>query len=370
MKKLLFFVIFACVIGFSSCKKSGETSPSSRGYNTVSTFAGSTTAVSGSTDGTGNAARFNYVGATVQDSEGNLYVTDIGNHTIRKITSAGVVTTFAGTVGVSGGNDGVGASAKFFSPYGLAIDASNNLYVCEYRGHRVRKITPTGTVTTVAGSGTSGSNNGTGASASFSSPVSLALDNAGNLFVADYGNSLLRKIVLATGVVTTFAGGGTQSNAPFDGQGTSAKFESPSGICVDAENNLYAADYSSIRKITPAGAVTTIAGLARTSGFVNGTGNTVRFGDAFGICRDNAGFIYVADRDYGCIRKIAPDGTVNDFVGTTASMFVNGANPSTGGDADGGLTTARFRYLSSLYINSQGIIFVGEEDGHRVRKIE
>ncbi len=379
MKKTLFSLLCACAIIFASCKKDEEKQPDpvpatpavpSRNYTTVSTFVGSTTAISGSTDATGTAARFRYVGATVQDAQGNLYVTDIDNHTIRKVTSAGVVTTFAGTVGSFGGNDGTGTAAKFYSPYGLTIDASGNLYVSEFRGHRIRKITPAGVVTTVAGNGTLGRDNGTGASARFNEPISLALDNAGNLFVSDLGNNLIRKIALATGVVTTLAGGGTQDNLPYDGQGTAALFVAPQGICIDTQNNLYVADNTAIRKITPTGLVSTIAGASKDGGFVNGAGNTARFKYIFGICRDAAGFLYVADRETGSIRRISPEGVVSDFAGLTASMFAGGASPIIDGDADGSLTTARFRFFSNLYMNPQNIIFVGEEEGHRVRKIE
>ncbi len=375
MKKTLFSLLCACAIVFTSCKKEEETPPPatqtppptpSRNYTTVSTFVGSTTAVLGSTDATGTAARFNYVGATVQDAQGNLYVTDIGSHTIRKVTSAGVVTTFAGTVGSLGGNDGTGTAAKFYSPYGLTIDAAGNLYVAEYRGHRIRKITPNGAVTTVAGNGVASSVDGTGTGATFSQPISLVLDNAGNLFVGEYNAGKIRKIVLATGAVTTLAGGGTQVNPPFDGQGTSARFIQPGGICIDAQNNLYVADYRFIRKVTPTGTVTTVAGSPTEIGFVNGTSTNTRFSNIFSICRDAAGVLYVADRDYGSIRKVMPDGTSSDFVGITQS----GSTGALTGDADGSLTTARFRYLSHLYINPQGVIFVGEEEGHRVRKIE
>ncbi len=381
MKNLLFLLsmLLFVSLAFTSCKKEEVTPPpttqnpppaTSRTYTTVSTFVGSTTAVSGTTDATGTAARFRGTGGMVQDPQGNLYVTDVANHTIRKVTPAGVVTTFAGTAGVSGSDNGTGTAAKFFNPYDLAIDASGNLYVVEYNGRRIRKITSAGVVTTVAGNGQSGSNNGTGTSATFDEPYSLVLDNAGNLFVGEYRTKRIRKIVLATSEVTTLAGGGTQVNPPFDGQGTSAKFDAVGGMCIDAQNNLYVADNSFIRKVTPTGNVTTIAGSLQTAGFVNGTGATARFGQAFGICRDAAGVLYVADRRYGSIRKITPEGVVSDFAGTTASMFVGGANPDVDGDTDGGLTTASFRRLSHLYINPQGVIFVGEDGGHRVRKIE
>ncbi len=353
------FAFVALMLLTVACKKDSTPSPivlpEARNYTTVSTFVGSNTAETGSTDGTGLAARFNATGGMAQDDQGNLFVADIANHTIRKISATGVVTTFAGSAGVSGNANGTGSAARFNSPYGLTIDAQNNIYVSEYRGQTIRKITSAGVVTTVAGNGTSGSTNGIGSNASFNQPIGIALDNAGNLFVGEFGNSLIRKIVLSTGIVSTFASG----------------VGNIGGICIDAQNNLYLASGTDVKKVSAAGVVTTIAGSALDAGFVNAQGAAARFSSAFGICRDAAGNLYINDRSNGAIRKISADGLVADFAGTTQSLF---GNPLVGvkvnGDKDGALTTARFRSLSQLYINSRGIIYVSEESGHRIRMIE
>ena len=172
---------------------------------TVAGLAGS----SGSADGTGGGAQFNFPRKAAADSAGNLYVVDTYNHTLRKITPAGVVTTLAGTPGVPGTNNGTGTSAKFYYPYGLAVDTNGTVYVADTYNHTIRKVTAGGVVTTLAGTpGVHGTNNGTGAAAKFNTPYGLAVDTSGTLYVADTYNHVIRKIT-AAGVVTTFAIFGT-----------------------------------------------------------------------------------------------------------------------------------------------------------------
>ena len=167
--------------------------------------------------------------------------------TIRKITPEGLVTTFAGS-GTRGSSDGTGASASFYFPMGLAVDSSGNVYVADEANNLIRKITPTGVVSTFAGSGSRGSTNGTGTEASFNGPIGIALDSSGNVYVSDNGNHLIRKITSA-GVVSTLAGTGSQGFE--NGEGTAASFYSPNGISVDSTGNVYVADTYNhlIRKI-------------------------------------------------------------------------------------------------------------------------
>ena len=211
----------------------------------VSTLAGST---SGYTDGTGTSAQFDYPIGVAVDGAGNVYVADGYNHRIRKITTSGVVSTLAGS-GTSGYTDGTGTSAQFDYPTGVAVDGAGNVYVADQVNHRIRKITTSGVVSTLAGSGTSGYTDGTGTSAQFSYPTGVAVDGAGNVYVADYDNHRIRKIT-ASGVVSTLAGSGTYGYT--DGTGTSAKFYYPTGVAVDGAGNVYVADQYNhrIRKIT------------------------------------------------------------------------------------------------------------------------
>ena len=213
-----------------------------------STFAGSTT--TGNTDGTGTAAAFSSIWGMTVDSSDNLYVADAGNHNIRKITSAGVVTTFAGsTSGTSGSANGTGTAATFYKPAALAFDSSSNLFVTEFGNHMIRKITSTGVVTTFAGSTTSGSTDGTGTSASFYNPLGIVIDSTNSIYLVDQHNNLIRKITSA-GVVTTIIGTTTSGNT--NGVGTAALLNSPNGIAKDPSGNLYISDYGNnlIRKVT------------------------------------------------------------------------------------------------------------------------
>ena len=190
----------------------------------------------GYTDGTGTSAQFNYPSGVAVDGAGNVYVADCHNHRIRKITASGVVSTLAGS-GTSGYADGTGTSAQFDYPTGVAVDGAGNVYVADSDNHRIRKITASGVVSTLAGS-TYGYTDGTGTSAKFYYPRGVAVDGAGNVYVADRVNHRIRKIT-ASGVVSTLAG---SAQGYTDGTGTSAKFYYPFGVAVDGAGNVYVAD--------------------------------------------------------------------------------------------------------------------------------
>jgi len=247
----------------------------------VTTLAG-TAGMAGSADGTGAAARFNNPGGVATDSTGNVYVADSDNETIRKITTAGVVTTLAGTAGLSGSGDGMGAAARFKGPAGVAIDSAGNIYVADQFNDTLRKVTAAGVVTTLAGTaGFSGSADGTGAAARFNNPIGVATDSTGNVYVADSGNDTIRKVT-AAGVVTTLAGTAGLSGSA-DGTGAAARFNFPRGVAVDSSGNVYVADTgnSLIRKLTPNGTTTTVAGTAGMAGILLGA--TLRFGFPQGL---------------------------------------------------------------------------------------
>ncbi|MEP6822336.1 MAG: dockerin type I domain-containing protein [Chthoniobacterales bacterium] len=268
----------------------------------VTTIAG-LAGVAGSADGTGSAARFNSPYDVTVDGADNLYVVDTNNQTIRKISPSGVVSTLAGAAGVQGSADGIGNAARFNNPNSLAADRDGNIYVADTFNHTIRKITPSGGVSTLAGlAGSVGSNDGTGSTARFQLPFGVTVDTSGNVYVSDTYNYKIRKIT-ALGVVTTLAGsGGPGSN---DGSGGLAQFNAPRGIAVDGAANLYVADEgsSTIRKVTPSGAVTTLAGLAGTNGSADGSGIAVGFNQAAGIAVNSAGAIYIADTRNSTIRR-------------------------------------------------------------------
>src|SRR6185369_15188485 len=235
---------------------------------------------------------------------------------IRKVTSAGVVTTLAGLAGNEGSVDGTGSAASFQGPYGVALDSATNIYIADSFNNTIRKVTPSGSVTTRAGSpGLSGSADGVGASARFNHPTGVAVDSATNVYVADTWNHTIRKMT-PTRVVTTLAGQ-ARSSGSADGIGNAARFNYPSGIAVDALGHLYVADTynNAIRKLTLIGTnwmVTTLGGLPGFFGTADGTGSGARFCNPNGVAVDSAGNLYVADYYFNTIRKgYAPQKLLN-----------------------------------------------------------
>ncbi len=319
----------------------------------VSTIAGKNT--SGLVNGVGSAASFNYPTGVVLDKSGAIFVTDKYNHVIRKISPTGEVSTFAGS-GSIGSSDGQGSSASFYYPSALTIDANENLFVSDQYNHKIRKITKTGLVSTIAGIGYEASADGPAASAGFYRPEGIALDSAGNIFVADYNNNKIRKITPA-GVVSTFAGSGSQGST--DGTGTSARFYLPCSIAIDASGTLYVADQynNKIRKVTSAGVVTTIAGTG-ASGSADGAGSVATFNYPSGILLDASGNLLVADKNNNKIRKISPSGLVSTVAGSETS-----------GSVDGDCSIARFYNPHGLAMDSNGNLIVADRYNHKIRII-
>ncbi|GAA3972208.1 hypothetical protein GCM10022407_17520 [Hymenobacter antarcticus] len=294
---------------------------------TVTTLAGA--ADKGNVDAVGTAARFGYPMGIAVAPDGTVYVVDDETQTVRKITPLGAVTTVAGLAGSKGSADGLGVAARFYHPVGLALDASGTLFVTDADNHTIRKLTPAGQVTTLAGTaGRKGSADGTGAAAQFNLPQGVAVDTHGTVYVADTENHTVRKIT-PDGVVTTLAGTARQKGSA-DGWGAAARFHHPAGVAVDASGNVYVADNGNhtIRKITAAGEVTTLAGRARGHGGTDGPGSQARFLFPAGVAVDAIGNVYVADRANTTIRKVSSTGDVSTLAGSVLRIgYVDGPGP-------------------------------------------
>lgn len=292
---------------------------------------------SGSANGTGAAATFNQPGGVASAGDATLTIADTANGMIRRVTSGGVVTTFAGSATVRGNVDGVGTAATFSSPAGIALDPSGRLVVADSMNNTIRAITPGGAVSTLAGSASeSGTADGTGGAARFNHPVGVAVDSAGNAYIADSTNNTIRKVT-SSGVVTTFAGlagiAGIQ-----DGDGPGALFNGPQGVALDSAGNVYVADTgsSTIRKISPGGSVITLAGLPGVAGLKDSVRDDAWFNKPQALVVDGAGTVYVADTGNAAIRRVSADGTVTTLALTEGTS--TGGGTSGGGNSGGGST--------------------------------
>ena len=333
---------------------------------TVSTFAG-LVGVYGDADGATNNARFHSPIGVAADGAGNVYVADANNNEIRKITAGGVVSTFAGIS--TGSTDGPGTNALFWSTAAVALDPQGNVYVADYYNCTIRKIATNGMVSTIAGlAGNIGSADGTNSDARFYYPSDIALDSGGSLYVADAYNSTIRRITpVGTNWVTSTIAGQAQFYGIQDGIGTNAFFYVPAGIAVDANTNVYVTDNYGmvVRKLTPVGTdwvVTTIAGLPYTSGSSDGIGTNAMFYFPRGLAVDNASNVYVADSENNSIRKLTPVGT-NWLVSTLAGVA------SIRDSADGTGTNAHFFFPDDVTFDAAGHLYVMDTYNQTIRKM-
>ena len=327
----------------------------------VTTLAGEANRLGESADGPAAEARFNGPWGIACDASGNLYVTDSGSDTIRRISPDGVVGTLAGTAGQQGSTDGRGAEARFDQPTGIAVDASGNLYVADFGNDTIRRISPDGVVSTLAGTaGQRGSTDGRGAEARFDGPSGVASDAAGNVYVADSGNQTIRRITPA-GVVTTLAGR-AGSPGSTDGRGPKARFFTPWGIACGSDGELFVTDAynETIRAISPDGLVSTLAGTVGDWGSSDGRGARARFDCPTGIACDGAGELFVTDSGNNTIRMIAPNGAVSTLAGRA---------PSTVASADGRGRAARFNTPEGVAWGGAGTLYVTDLDNNTIRKI-
>jgi len=329
----------------------------------VITFAGSDRG-GGYLNGIGGKAVFQNVYRIVYDGLGNLYITEANNIIRKLVISSGAVTTIAGLAGSSGSTDGNGETATFYEPLGITYDGQGNLFICDSQNHTIRKVViSSGAVTTIAGlAGSSGSDDGIGSVARFNLPNGITCDGQGNLFICDRLNDAIRKLVISTGAVTTIAGlSGNPGSA--DGIGTNARFKGPNEIVYDGQGNLFISDTSNhtIRKLViSSGAVTTIAGLAGSSGSADGIGSNARFLFQIGITCDGQGNLFICDYQNRTIRKLViATQTVTTIAGLAGSQnYIDGAG-----------SDARFAGPDGITYDGNGNLYVCDRPTYTIRKI-
>jgi len=347
MKLQPVYFLFLTAIAVSCKKNSDAPNPSQQKKWMVTTVAGD--GIAHFNDGASSTAEFHAPQDVTVSADGSIYVADAINHRIRKIAN-NIVSSFAGS-GIEDTTGGVGTAAAFALPVQITLDNAGNIYTLDIDDFRVRKISASANVTVVAGSGERGFADGSAASAKFGECTGITTDNAGNIFISDNENKRIRKIS-AEGLVTTIAGNG--ESAYLDGQGTNAEFTSPTGIVADKNGNLFVADFNRIRKITPGGTVSTYAG-AETLGYKDGPANTAQFTLINDIVMDKTGNIFVTDDNK--IREISADGNVSTIAGSVA------------GYKDGDGASAKFNNPVGLGIDSNGNIYVADDNNNRIRKI-
>jgi streptogramin lyase len=311
--------------------------------NAVSVIAGKNR---GFANGNGTNASFSEPMGIITDNQGNLLVADGENNGIRKIDPSGNVTTFAGCQSY---NDGIGTNARFYYPQSLTHDDEGNMYIADTGNRRIRKMDSSGNVTTFAGNGKNSYTDATGTDAAFGSPYGIVIDSSGNLFVTDSENNVIRKID-QNGEVTTFAGNGDAGSD--DDPAGDATFDSPRAITIDPDDNLYIVDFGSykVRMVTPGGDVTTIA---------DGNDADPPLDSSSAIARDNSGNLFIADANNGYIFKLDTGGEFSRYVGNGEIDFKDGKG-----------TNASVNEVTGLAIDNDGNIYFADASNQRVRKID
>jgi sugar lactone lactonase YvrE len=343
----------------TSCSKSGGVKPATgktSGVITVTTLAGDGTI--GLVNGIGTATKFDQASDLAISGSGDLYVGDWLNNVVRKINlTTTAVTTFAGT-GAAGFSNATLTTSTFNGIAHVAFDKTGNLFLADEQNNSIREITTTGNVVTVAGRGTAGYVDGDGKTSAFNTPGNIVVDANGDIYVADTGNEVIRKITMSTGIVSTFAG--TGNSGLLNGDLTASTFASPYGIAIDPSGDIFVADAANnvIRKITvSSGKVTTFAGTGE-QGLANGAAASATFFHPGAIIFDSKGNLFVSELGNNTIREITSQGVVSTYAGTGSA-----------GAADGVGTVATFKQPNGMAFDNEGNLYVADQLNNKIRKI-
>lgn len=328
---------------------------------TLTRVAGNSRAGYSGDGGPATSAQLNGPYSLAIDRAGTLYIADGGNHRIRKVSSNGTIATLAGT-GVAGysGDGGPAISAQLNAPLGVTVDNSGNVYIADSFNQRIRKVAPEGIISTVAGDGTCcfSGDNGLAAKAQLHQPEGVAVDGAGNLYIADLGNARVRK-VSPSGVISTIAGTSSSGTAGDGGPATSAQLQIPWTVAVDPTGNVYISDANRVRKVVPGGAITTVAGIL-TAGFSGdgGVATKAQLDQPFGVAADASGNLFIADTGSNRVRKVASGGTITTIAGDGTHNFSGDGGPA---------ASAQIYNPQAVALGPGGSIYIA--DYARVRRV-
>ena len=336
--------------------------------NVISTVAGNGVEDFSGDGGPATAASFDNPRGITLDAAGNLFIADAGNCRIRKVTAAnGLISTVAGNGQIDYTGDGGAATAAAITfPYGVAVDASGNLFIVDSGNYVIRKVTAaTGKISTVAGNGDFGyTGDGTAATAAGIGPSAIALDASGNFYIADMSNNRIRKVTVATGIISTVAGNDNEAYSGDGGAATVASLDTPQGVALDSSGNVFIADYFNlrIRKVTVAtGIISTVAG----TGFVqfggdNGQATLATLSTATDVALDTSGNLFVMDADNARVRKVNSSGVITTVAGNGGTEFAGDGGPA---------PAAGFNLATRVAIDAAGNVFIAETGSNRIRKV-
>jgi hypothetical protein len=332
----------------------------------INTVAGTGTAGFSGDGGPATSAELAYPYGFAVDGAGNLYIADTVNQRVRKVNSSGVITTVAGTgTRAFSGDGGPATSAELSDPLNLAVDGSGNLYIADSGNHRVRRVDSSGTITTVAGTGTPGfsGDGGPATSAELAYPYGVAVDGSGNLYIADNGNQRVRK-VNSSGMITTVAGTGTGGFSGDGGPATSAMLNGADDVAVDDSSNLYIVDNGNqrVRKVDGSGTITTVAGTG-SSGFSGdgGPATSAELANPGNVAVDGSGNLYIGDTSNHRVRKVNSSGTITTVAGTGTAGFSGDGGPA---------TSAQLAYPQEMAVDGSGNLYIADRENQRVRKVD